>query len=118
MSGVSALGIRRFRSLAAPSVPDDYPWRSSLRRIFVAMPARGRWSAARSEAAAQFIAYRLIICSATTINSRACHMGALRVVRHFGKEKLQPLLCKPPSYAVTREFINPTPYFALGELPL
>jgi hypothetical protein len=105
-----------------PPLPDDYAMAQlgfdaysslCLRVVAGVQPDR--------EAAAQFIAYRLhhLQCDYKSILALV-HMGSFAaVVRHFGKEKTCNLsFAKPPSYAVTREFINPDHlYFALGELP-
>jgi hypothetical protein len=73
------------------------------------------------ETATQFIASRLLHlrCDYRAILALVHMNRVAAVVRHFGKEKTCNLsFAKPPSYALSREFINPDHlYFALGELP-
>jgi hypothetical protein len=120
-----------------PPLPDDYALDKlgfdaysslCLRMVAGARPAGGLFPEekpgpmpADRETAAQFIACRLHHLRYDYKSILALvHLGNFAaVVSHFEKEKTCNLsFAKPPSYTVTREFINPDHlYFALGELP-
>ena len=116
-----------------PPLPDDYAvaqlgfdaYASLCLRVIASghpeIGASGSEHFHDQETGAQFTAFRLhqLRCDYRNILALV-HMNRYSaVVRHFKKEKTYNLsFAKTPSYAITREFVNPDHlYFALGELP-